>query len=64
MLLDNGTLEQGVKCSKLTMKTLERRHWRHFGVFNVDFELISHLFLMFLLLTLTGNSNLWFLQGF
>ena len=46
------------------MKTLERRHWRHFGVFVVDFERISHLFLMFLLLTLTVNSNLWFLQGF
>ena len=38
-------------CSKLTIKTPERRHWRRFGVFLVNFEHISHLFLMFLLLT-------------
>ena len=35
-------------CSKLTIKTPERRH----GVFNVTFEHISYLFLTFLLLTL------------
>ena len=35
-------------CSKLTMKTPERRQWR----FIVNFEHISHLFLVFLLLTL------------
>ena len=34
-------------CSKLTIKTQERRHWRH-----VNFQHISHLFLMFLLLIL------------
>ena len=28
------------------------RHWRRFGVFIVNFEHISHLFLVFLLLTL------------
>ena len=39
-------------CSKLTMKTLERRHWRRSGVFIVNFELVSHLALVFLLLTL------------
>ena len=38
-------------CSKLTMKTLERRHWRRSGVFIVNFEYISHPVLAFLLLT-------------
>ena len=38
--------------SKLTIKTLERRHWRRSSVFIVNFEHISHLVLMFLLLTL------------
>ena len=36
------------KCSKLTMKTPDRRS----GVFIVNFEHISHLVLVFLLLTL------------
>ena len=40
-------------CSKLTIKTPERRHWRRSGVFIVNFEHISYLFLMFLLLTLS-----------
>ena len=39
-------------CSKLTIKTPERRHWRRSGVFIVTFEHISHLNLVFLLLTL------------
>ena len=39
-------------CSKLTIKTLERRQWLRFGVFIVNFEHISHLVLVFLLLTL------------
>ena len=39
-------------CSKLTIKTPERRHWRRSGVFIVNFEHISHLVLVFLLLTL------------
>ena len=38
-------------CSKLTIKTPERRHWHHSGVFIVNFEHISHLVLVFLLLT-------------
>ena len=38
-------------CSKLTIKMPERRHWRHYGVF-INFEHISHLVLVFLLLTL------------
>ena len=40
-------------CSKLTIKTPERCHWRRSGVFIVNFEHISHLFLVFLLLTLS-----------
>ena len=39
-------------CSKSTKKTPERRHWRFSGVFIVNFEHISHLVLVFLLLTL------------
>ena len=39
-------------CSKLTINTPERRHWRRSGVFIVNFEHISHLVLVFLLLTL------------
>ena len=39
-------------CSKLTIKTPERRHWRRSGVFIVSFEHISHFFLVFLLLNL------------
>ena len=40
-------------CSKLTIKTPERRHWRRSGVFIVNFEHISHLALVLLLLTLS-----------
>ena len=39
-------------CSKLTIKTPQRRQWRRSGVFIVNFEHISHLLLVFLLLTL------------
>ena len=52
--LTTERLEQGAEiCSKLTMKTPERNQWRRFGVFFVNFENISHLVLMFLLLTLS-----------
>ena len=43
-------------CSKLIIKTSERRHWHHLrrsGVFIVAFEHILHLALVFLLLTLS-----------
>ena len=39
-------------CSKLTIKIPEQRHWRGSGIFTVNFEHISHLVLVFLLLTL------------
>ena len=49
------TLEQGVKYfqSKLAIKTPERCQWRRYGVFIVNFEHILHLFLVYLLLTVT-----------
>ena len=49
-------------CSKLTIKTPERRHWRRSGVFIVNFEHISHLVLAFLLLTLSSKIYIfvWF----
>ena len=43
-------------CSKLTIEVLEQGvkyvHWRRSGAFIVNFERISHLVLVFLLLTL------------
>ena len=50
-----STIETSKKvevCSKLTIKTPEWRYWRPSGVFIVNFEPVSHLFLVFLLLTL------------
>ena len=46
------TLEQCEIFLKLTIKTPERRQWR-FGVCIVNFKHISHLVLVFLLLTLS-----------
>ena len=40
-------------CSKLTVNTPWRSHWRPSGVFIVNFEHISHLVLVFRLLTLS-----------
>ena len=40
-------------CSKLTIKTPQRRGWRRCGVFIVNFEQISHLVVVFILLTLS-----------
>ena len=39
-------------CSKLTIKTPERSHCRRAGAFIINFEQISYLFLVFLLLNL------------
>ena len=39
-------------CSKLMIKTPERRHSRRSGVSIVNYEHISHIVLVFLLLTL------------
>ena len=62
-------------CSKLTIKTPERCHWRLSGVFIVNFEHIKHLVLVFLLLTLNMLllarlsvlllvSSVWFIKTF
>ena len=40
-------------CSNLTIKTPERRQWHRSVVFIVNFEHISHLVLVFQLLTLS-----------
>ena len=40
-------------CSKLTIKTPERHEWRRSGVFIINFEDISHIVLVFRLLTLS-----------
>ena len=40
-------------CSMLTIKTPEPSQWRRASVFIVDFEHISHLILVYLLLTLS-----------
>ena len=49
-------------CSKLTIKTPEQRQWRRSGVFIVNFEHISHLGLVFLLLTCTCSPKIMFLH--
>ena len=48
----HGGFSRNAFCSKLTIKTPEQRYWRHSGIFIVNFEHITHLFLAFLLLTL------------
>ena len=42
-------------CSKLKVKTPERRQWSHSGVFIVNFEQISHIVLVFPLLVLNKS---------
>ena len=49
---NKNTRKKCEKFSKLTIKTPERRQRRRSGVFIVSFENISHLFLVFPLLTL------------
>ena len=48
---DLDVSQSPVTCAKLTLETLER--WCRSGVFIVNFEHISHLGLVFLLLTLS-----------
>ena len=54
------TLEQSVKyeiCSKLTTKTPKRLLRRHYGVFIANLKQISHLVLVFLLLTFNRKMS-------
>ena len=54
---DRNTRTRCEICLKLAIKTPERRQWYRSGVFIVNFEHISHLTLVFLLLTL--NISGW-----
>ena len=51
--VNRNTRTSGEICLKFTIKTPERRHWRLFGVYIVNFEHTPHLVLVFLLLTLS-----------
>ena len=44
---NENTITMCEVCSKLTIKTPERRQWRHSGLFIVNFEQISYIVLMF-----------------
>ena len=43
--------------NKLTIKASERRQWWPSGVFIINFEIFSHLVLVFLLLTLSRQMS-------
>ena len=60
------TLKKVVKSVQSTQQTPEQRHWRLSNAFNVNFEQISKLLLVFLLLTLNRwiFAKLWWLLGF
>ena len=47
-----GAVQLTFTCSKSITETLEKGERRRSGVFIVNFEHVSHLFLVFLLLTL------------
>ena len=49
---NRNTITKCEICSKLAIITPERLQWRRSGVFIVNFKHISHLVLVFLLLTL------------
>ena len=49
---NRNTRKRSEICSKVTIKTPERRQWRRSGVFIVNFKYISHLFLVLSMLTL------------
>ena len=50
-------------CAKLTIKTPERLHWRRSSVFIVNFEHISPLLLLRLLLTLNMKLPAGYMYG-
>ena len=52
-VINRNTRTRCKVCSKLTIKTPERRQWHRSGVFIVNFEHTSHLALVCLLLTLS-----------
>ena len=50
-------------CSKIMIKTPEQCHWRRNVVFIINFEHISHLVLVFLLLTFEQAISGWVTDG-
>ena len=56
---NRNTKERWEICSKLTIKTAERRQWCHLGVFIVNFDNMSHLFLMFLFVDFEQINVSW-----
>ena len=54
----------GEICSKLTIKTPERRYWRHSSGFICNLEQVSHIVLVFPLLTLNKPTIQRFLSMF
>ena len=62
---DRKTTTRCQICSKLTIKTPKGRQWRRSGVFIVSFEHVSHLVLVFLLLTLNKYlaPGTWIYKG-
>ena len=57
--------QPAITCLKLTIKTPERRQWSRSGVFTVNFEHITHLVLVFLLLTVSNwmSAGTWLLSA-
>ena len=56
---NRNTMARCKICSKLVIMKSERHHWFRSGVFIVNFEHISHFFLVFLLLTLMPTGYLY-----
>ena len=49
---NSNTRKRWQICAKLTIKTSEQRYWLRCGALTVNFEHVSHLFLVFLFLIL------------
>ena len=58
-------LQPAITCLKLTIKTPERRQWSRSGVFTVNCEHITHLVLVFPLLTVSNwmSAGTWLLSA-
>ena len=61
-LKNRNTRDRCELCSKLAIKTQEQRQWGFSDGFIVNLEHIQHLFLVFLLLTLTKKMWIWILS--
>ena len=56
---DGGNESMCKICSKLTIKTPKRRQWSSFGVFIINFKLISYIVLVFPLMTPKKLTSAW-----